>query len=278
VLSKAQQMATLEDILHLVAWNGYTRDIRQAATISKATLTDERIWFPHLIHETYTSKNKGRLQIILENKNQFIEDDIKPMKRIEQLQSMAKDAGHMKRFLTQIDCRDNEGESPLTAAINKHCISAVKFLVENGADVNQLNNKGRSPLHLAKSMSNNDKVVKSVLKPNGRSVCAEVKGDRNEKIIAYLSKKGAVDIPERPSLDVNDYLHGLIVNMHMPVIHNYNMIRNNHVNNNIHMNRRFHLYPMFPNDPGLHRYHDLPDFKKPKRMKASLYKQQFGKR
>lgn len=254
-------MATLEDIIHLVAWNGYTQDVRQAVAVSKATWTDERIWYPFLIHHKYGPKERGRLQVILENKNQYMDDE-RVMKRIEELQSMAGDAGHMKRFLSQIDFRDNEGESPLTTAIKKHCNNAVKFLVENGADVNQVNKKGRSPLNLAKSMSDKDKVIERVKKPNGTRAFAEVKGDRNKKIVAYLTEKGAVDIPEVPSVPdylMNNAFGGIYQRIH--IIRNMNM----------------HIHPVFNND-ALQRYHDMPDLKKPKRMKASLYKQQFGKR
>ena len=55
-----------EDILHLVIWNGYAEDVWQAAGTCKETWTDDRIWFPYLVEMGYGPKKKSRFQIIAE--------------------------------------------------------------------------------------------------------------------------------------------------------------------------------------------------------------------
>jgi ankyrin repeat protein len=264
--------ARFEDILHLAAYNGYAEDIRQAAAVNQLTWTDDRIWYPYLIAQLFGSKQKGRLQILAEHKNQFGTDE-KLMGRFNALEDMASSSHHMKVFLAQIDVRDTEGESALTAAIKTRCPNAVEFLVNRGADINQTNKKGRSALNLAKSMdTDKDEEIHVIKKRNGRTVIAGVRQKRSEKITKYLTNLGAVDIPEEV-----DRIH---VHIH------------NNMNNLNGFNARLIRfwahpipilnYPLFPGHvAGLNRSialrtHDMNP-PKPKRLKTSLYKRQFGR-
>jgi hypothetical protein len=255
--------ARFEDILHLVSWNGYTEEIRQAVAVNKDTWTDERIWFPFLIRQRYGSKQKGRFQILAENKNQFSNDD-RLMARYTNLKMMAENSYGMKHFRDQIDVRDTEGESALTAAINKKCEKAVKFLVEHGADINQTNKKGRSALNFAKSIQakNNDEMVQgtSIKKRNGTLVIATVKQKRSENIVSYLIGLGAVDIPEEEGMNRRFFGNNFMYYEDM-----FNL-----------MIRRF---VRAPQGAGLQVIQpEIPTVAKSKRLKSALYKQQFGRR
>lgn len=265
--------ARFEEVLHLVAYNGYTEDIRQAVAVNRLTWTDDRIWYPHLIAELFGPKQKGRFQIIAEHKNPYSNDD-KLMARFNELEKMASSSHHMKLFLAQIDVRDKDGESALTAAIQKRCPNAVEFLVTRGADINQTNKKGRSALNLAKSMDQEkDEEIHIIKKPNGRRVIAGVRQKRSQRIIDYLTKLGAVDIPEEDigiPLRIHHYLNNYI--QAPPFL---NRIRDRRIisimNDMVFIN----------NIEGLNRSiaprtHDMNP-PKPKRLKTSLYKRQFGR-
>lgn len=233
-----------EDILHLVSWNGYSQDIRQALAVNKDTWTDDRLWFPFGIAQRFGAAKKGRLQIIIENKNYFM-DDKKPMARLEELMKFA--GGHLKKFfLREIDVKDANGESALTAAITKRCFNVVKFLLENGADPNQLNSEGRSALNLAKKIKQDVKDEKA----RWGDITSVPKS--SEIIVEYLNKLRAVDIPVERSHRINMH-EWLSMSMYRP----YNFI--------MHYER-----------PNIIPAVDEPKADpKPKRIKASLYKQQF---
>ena len=254
-----------EDILHLVSYNGYAEDTRRAVAVNRDTWTDERIWQPFLMDQQFGPKKKGRLQILAENKRIY-EHDTKLLARLEALKKFAEVTHHMKRFRKQVNIYDTDGESALTAAIQTRCPNVVQFLIENGADINQTNKKGRSALNLAKVMekeNDEDKQHEVIKGWNGRVVIGSVRQKRSEFIVSYLTGLGAVDIPEEvqnviyhryiyepPRMRYMD-LH-MNMDLHMRIDRTYNMIH------------RLYVEP----EPG-------PP--KPKRMKTSLYKQQFGK-
>ena len=250
--------ARFEEILHLVAYNGYAEDMRQAVAVNRLTWTDDRIWYPHLIAQRFGSMKRGRLHIIAEHKRTWSNEE-NLMARFNELEKMASSSHHMKVFLAQIDVRDIYGKSALTAAIENRCPKAVEFLVTRGADINQIQKNGRSALNLAKSVKlEYDEEIQNIKKPNGRIVTACVPQKRSQKIIEYLTKLGAVDIPEQEE-------------MYRPVImgHYRTLIWHQYIGNKIFMNddvkRSIAL-----------RTHDASP-PKPKRLKSSLYKRQFGR-
>jgi hypothetical protein len=215
--------ARFEDILHLLAYNGYAEDIRQAVAVNRLTWTDDRIWYPYLIAERFGSMKRGRLHIIAEHKRTWSNEE-NLMARFNELEKMASSSHHMKLFLAQIDVRDIYGKSALTAAIENRCPKAVEFLVTRGADINQIQKNGRSALNLAKSMKlEYDDEIQNIKKPDGRIVAAHVPQKRSQKIIDYLTKLGAVDIPEQ-----DDHRFGIRMRHYFPmIIQNPPRMRNN---------------------------------------------------
>ena len=238
---------TLEDVLHLVAWNGYSKDIRHAVGINRSILTDERIWFPFGMKDRYGSKEKGFLQILAENDtaSEYF------LSRFNTLKEMAKITSHMKLLLSQIDVRDTEGESALTAAIKTKCFNTVKLLVEHGADINQKNKKGRSALNLAIACEKDTRAMKNKYKKEKKL---------SQKIVSYLTRLGAIDIPKNHLYE--DWL---------------NIWRN--------IGREMDVFPELIDGP-INWDDRLSYITKPynepkpeaKWLKSSLYKQQFGRR
>jgi hypothetical protein len=245
-----------EDILHLVSWNGYSEDIRQALAVNKETWTDDRLWFPFGIAQKFGKDRKGRLQIIIKGKNYFM-DDKKTMARLEELMNFAD--GHLKKFLLQeIDARDANGESALTAAIENRCFNVVKFLLTNGADPNQVNTEGRSALNLAKKITKNVKNEKA----KWGHITSVPKS--SELIVEYLTELGAVDIPAERSYRMNvfEWLHSNI-DRH----YNFNIKKIIIREDIVGRQDEHHLIQRAVDEPKANP--------KAKRMKASLYKQQF---
>lgn len=245
-----------EDILHLVSWNGYSQDIRQALAVNKDTWTDDRLWFPFGIAQRFSAAKKGRLQIIIENNNYFM-DDKKPMARLEELMKFA--GGHLKKFfLREIDVKDTNGETALTAAITKRCFNVIKFLLENGADPNQLNSEGRSALNLAKKIKQDIKNEKT----KWGHITSVPKS--SELIVEYLTELGAVDIPAERSHRMNVF-EWLRSNMHR-----------NWDRNDLYRYSRGDIVGRRDEDRLIQRVVNEPKVNpNPKRIKASLYKQQF---
>ena len=155
-----------EDVLHLVMWNGYTEDARQAVYVSKEVYTDERVWFPFLIQQTYGKKKKTLLHVIAEHCTPVEPPKIhkvipkkggiiiyKPeerwMRRMAQLQQMAKDSHHMKTFERALQKPDTQGRTILVAACKNNCAMIVSDLLKRGFDYNQEDNLGATPQYYA---------------------------------------------------------------------------------------------------------------------------------
>lgn len=155
-----------EDVLHLVMWNGYTEDARKAVYVSKEVYTDERVWFPFLIQQTYGEKKKTLLQVIAEHCTPVEPPNIhkvipkkggiiiyKPeerwMRRMAQLQQMAKDSYHMKTFERALQKPDTQGRTILVAACKNNCAMIVSDLLKRGFDYNQEDNVGATPQYYA---------------------------------------------------------------------------------------------------------------------------------
>lgn len=136
--------------------------------------------------------------------------------------------------------------------------------MSHGADINQTNKKGRSALNLAKSIDQkNDEEVQIIKKWNGRTVIADVRQKRSEKIVEYLTKLGAVDIPEETKLFRRDDLIMRLYDRHdyIPILWHLD---------DWHDDNRFIEFK----NKTIDRSNGVKQ-PEPKRLKSSLYKQQF---
>jgi hypothetical protein len=157
-------------------WNGFAADCGAAIATCKETWTDERVWFPFGINIRYGPDQKTRLQAIsdhcipLDNgKKKIIRDERKEgdpksklvmyktheyfVKRVEELRAHAKATGHQKAFQKALDAGDAEGKTLLIHAAIKNNIRLTDFLIENGVDMNLLTNRGGSAHHFARKHS-----------------------------------------------------------------------------------------------------------------------------
>lgn len=251
-----------EDVLHLVMWNGYTEDCRQAVYVSKEVYTDERVWFPFLIQQTYGEKKKTLLQVIAEHCT-HVEAPSKlklvPKKggmtvykpetrwviRMEQLQQMAKDSHHMKAFERALQKPDTDGHTILVTACKNNCPMIVSDLLKRGFDYNQEDNLGATPQYHAFRSKFGRKAWSSLLSES------------------KFQSKYSHPKPSDPVANVNQYLA--------------QVLRPQMAWNNLIIMNRFH----FLDDDeiiGDDEVIDEPVLEPPKKkLKRSLYKQQFGR-
>jgi hypothetical protein len=151
-----------EDVLHLVMWNGYTEDCRQAVYVSKEVHTDERVWFPFLAQQTYGDKKKTLPQIIAEHCTNVEPPQMRkifPTKdgviiyrpeerwltRMNQLKQMADDSHHTKIFEKILNKADTDGNTALVAASKNNCPKITSYLLKRGIDYDQENASGATP-------------------------------------------------------------------------------------------------------------------------------------
>jgi hypothetical protein len=261
--------ARLQDVLHLVSWNGYSKDIEPSISLSSETWTDDRLMFPFGIQQKYKN-GKNRIQILIENNHRMA------FNRIKEIQKMAHDSHHMPILKGVLNSTDDFGDSALTAAIKKKSSGIVNLLLDHGVNVNQTNKRGGSPLNLAEKTLAEDKDMKPLPKKPGAKMLyyTMVPSKDAKEIIDLLKKNGAVSIPEELNFDI---IRALGVRPYPIIIPRYDYEREYIRNNIMHMSRgRF----MFQNDNTLQNvrdpYHD-PEVPKPKRLKSSLYKRQFGR-
>jgi hypothetical protein len=156
----------LEEVLHLVAHNGFAKDIGPAVATCKAIMTDERIWFPHLIQQTYGPKQKTRLQILAEHMTQLKEGHnihLIPKKkgpmiyrpeerwlaRLDELDAMGKLAGHPEILKTMLSTPDSVGMRVMSVACENNCPKIVTELIKRGVPFNRIDDTGASPCYYA---------------------------------------------------------------------------------------------------------------------------------
>ena len=251
-------MARLQDVLHLVAWNGYSQDIAPAVAITKETWTDERLVFPFGIQQIY-GDGKTRIQILIENG---------AFDRVQEIMKMAVNTYHLPILKKVINSKDTKGETALTAAIKSRNVNLVKLLVKFGADINQVNKKGRSALNLAITC----KEAKEPGSIKGWDLTNSHECMKSARIVSYLTKFGAVDIPEEVMR--NDWRDILYMRNEWHIFMRDRGLRG----------KKIVSIPEFYERQNLRRHvlttvlPDAPEAPKPKKLKASLYKQQFGRR
>jgi hypothetical protein len=149
----------LEDVLHLVMWNGFTEDSRQAVYVSKEVYTDERVWYPFLIQQPYGTKKKTLPQIIAERcthveapstrkllprKGGMVvyKSEERWITRMQQIQQMAADSHQMKTFEKTLRMGDVDGNTTLVAASKNNCPKIVSYLLKRGLDYNEKDANG----------------------------------------------------------------------------------------------------------------------------------------
>jgi ankyrin repeat protein len=163
-------MATLYDVAHYASWNGYTEDMKGYLGIDKASWTNKEFWFPYGANALYGSEKKTRLQCICENiydhrgisrikelLNNGAKPDIKDLGGTSPLSACARDGLKihveiMKILLdsgADINQKNKKGESPIFRATRNNNIDIIKFLLDSGADINAKTNRGLTPLSTA---------------------------------------------------------------------------------------------------------------------------------
>ena len=173
-----------EDVLHLVMWNGFTKDCENAASVSKETWTDDRIWCPSLITQRYGVKKKNRFQILAENYND------KTINRFQEIFQMCQSAGQQTLLKKHLDSWDIDGETALTASIKANSMDLLQYLVENGCNPGRMNKKGRTPLELVRELiKENDKDRRD------RCPLKSLKTLRFKRIVTYLEGLNVAAVP-----------------------------------------------------------------------------------
>jgi len=264
----------LQDVLHLVSWNGYHKDIEPAISSTKETFTDDRLMFPFGVQQKY-KEGKTRIQILIEN------DHRKAFDRIQEFRKMAGDTHHMPILKKVLDSTDDNGHSALTAAIEKKSVKLVNLLLEHGVNVNQTNKRGGTPLNLAEKTLAENKDMKYLPKKPGTKITLYkmVPSKGAKEIIDILKKNGAINIPEE-RMGYLDYFRAIPgAGRPRPIIIPNNRLEWGHHEVYMRQNRFFdiilndhHANLRNVRDP----YHE-PEAPPPKRLKSSLYKRQFGR-
>lgn len=173
-----------EDVLHLVMWNGFTKDCENAASVSKETWTDDRIWCPSLLTQRYGVKKKNRFQILAENYND------KTIKRFQEIFQMCQSAGQHTLLKKHLDSWDMDGETALTASIKANSMELLQYLVENGCNPSRMNKKGRTPLELVRELiKENDKDRRD------RCPLKSLKNLRFKRMVTYLEGLNVAVVP-----------------------------------------------------------------------------------
>jgi len=156
----------LEDILYLVAYNGFAKDIGPAVASCKTAWTDERIWYPFLIQQTYGPMQKTRLQILAEHTTLLLGGDkqhivlkkdgimvYRPeerwLARLNELELMAKNAGYPELIETILSIPDTTGRGLISIACKNNCPKIVRELIKRGACYNQKDSSGATPCYYA---------------------------------------------------------------------------------------------------------------------------------
>ena len=273
----------LEDTLHLLMWNGFAADCGAAISTCKETWTDDRVWYPYGINIRYGPQQKTRLQIIsdhcipLDNGKKTVirderkEGDLKPklvmykthayfLRRVEELREHAKATGHQRAFQKALDAGDAEGKTLLIHAAIKNNIRLADFLIENGVDVNLLTNRGGSAHHFASKHSDKTLV--------GKLIDAGAKYEDGYGVEIHRFERNDV-------WNIHFFINYGINDIHMRDMHIRDMLIND-------MHMRDIEYAFKINDKDLpkkkKRAHDEKLANPPPRMKASLFKKQFGRK
>jgi len=171
-------MATLYDVAHFCSWNGYPQDMKGYLGIDKASWTNQEFWFPYGVNVLYGPRGKTRLLSICENICRYKTREIHEAPRI---------IARVKKLLAygaKPDIKDLNGMSPLLICARNGLGVTMKLLLDAGADINQTNKWGHSPIYLA---AYNNKVDNAtVLLKNGAKDI--------DSALQVSAKRGHIDI------------------------------------------------------------------------------------
>jgi hypothetical protein len=243
-------------------WNGFTKDCENAASVSKETWTDDRIWCPSLIRQRYGVKKKNRFQILAENYND------KTLKRFQEIFQICQSAGQQTLLKKELDSWDMDGETALTASIKANSMELLQYLVGNGCNPNRMNKKGRTPVELVRELiKENDKDRRD------RCPLKSLKNLRFKRMLTYLEGLNVApvafqELPRDPPKKYSYRRHIDIVNQDY-IPHHY------FINLNEHVVHYYSLYGIEIKVSGKKK----EEKKKPDGwVKSSLYKQRYGGR
>jgi len=242
-------------------WNGFTKDCENAASVSKETWTDDRIWCPSLIRERYGVKKKNRFQILAENYND------KTIKRFQEIFEICQSAGQHTLLKKELDSWDIDGETALTASIKANSMDFLQYLVDNGCNPSRMNKKGRTPVELVRELiKENDKDRRD------RCPLKSLKNLRFKRMLTYLEGLNVApvpfqELPQEPRKKLSYRRHIDIVNL-VNIPNHYFINWNEQVD---------HYYSLYGIEIKLSGKKKDEGKKKPDGwVKSSLYKQRYG--
>ena len=148
-------MPTLYDVAHLVAWNGYAKDMLPYLGVDKAAWNNDEFWFPHAVNQVY-GDNESRIYKICSHMTNYKFDDSRsdwynspsnittynPAERIKQLLTYGANP----------NIKSTNGNTPLHICCRngwKGHMEIIKILINAGADINARTEYGATPLFLA---------------------------------------------------------------------------------------------------------------------------------
>lgn len=146
-------MATLYDVAHFVAWNGYHRDMQPYLGVDKAAWTNHEFMFPYTVRMKYGKHEETRLHMICYN---YSKTGIDRLKRVKKL----------LEYGAKPDVTDKHGWTPLMCCasnVGRESLEIIKILLDAGADINCQSEYGYSPLHIA-AMNGHIDVIKELIK------------------------------------------------------------------------------------------------------------------
>jgi ankyrin repeat protein len=185
-------MATLYDVAHLCAWNGYAEDMRSYLGVDKAAWTNKEFWFPYGVNILYGPKKKTRIQRICDEmvsgydgKNYYHHAMMRSYNAVARVKQLLADGA-------KPDIKDTEGWSALLVCCRNGFeghLEIVKLLLDAGADINQMDH-GYTPLHYAAN-NGNIAIVRELLRRGALHLSTNQPGSTP---IGFASRHGHLDI------------------------------------------------------------------------------------
>lgn len=143
-------MPTLYDVAHLVAWNGYAKDMLPYIGVDKASLNNDEFWFPYVINQLYGKEKATRIHILCKMAIANYKNYQYALNRIKQLLSYGANP----------DIKNIHDCTPLLECCNVggHFLkSIIKVLINAGADVNnKCIQRDYTPLYFAARIGKTD--------------------------------------------------------------------------------------------------------------------------
>ncbi|XP_063913940.1 uncharacterized protein LOC135130477 isoform X2 [Zophobas morio] len=94
---------------------------------------------------------------------------------------------------SHVNQKDNEGLTPLHMACRDKCVEAVRLLLQHGADVNVVNNKGHSALHMCCDDENTHSLTEIVKMLVDHGINVNLKDNEERTALVYACASGDLD-------------------------------------------------------------------------------------